>query len=259
MIQKLIRISLVALFAISSISCQNTQEKIQNFIISYNQNTRLITNQIVTSAKAEVESENIIKLKFETSIEDNESNKSLYKDIFPGMIGDLLSEDKAATGLLDEGVSFDVVFLADNNRELCSMIVDHKKMLEIIKNKLSKKSLAGEVGKNTSNDQVKLALEMMNRNLPITDKNAGTTVVKIDISDNKELVYYVEISDKDGAVLKNPNAKSLMKEGMLRAPQTSKVLSSVSGLGVNALKYIYQSKKGTVFTEIILSQEDLRK
>lgn len=258
MIKKIAAIGLIALLLIATVSCKNTQEKIQTFIIEYNQTASSYSNQIVTSTKAVAAEGNQIKLIFETSIEDNPTNKSIYKDIFPTVIADLLSNEKSSVELLEEGVKFDVVFLADNSKEIGSMIVDQKKMQEILKKKSTTIPSASSVGKNTENSQLKQALELMNRNLPIVDKAAGTKVIKIDVSEKNELVYYVEIDNKQGELLKGPEAKALMKESILRAPQTSKVLAGVRGLGVVAIKYVYQSSNGKVFNDVTLTQADLR-
>ncbi|MEC4048626.1 hypothetical protein OX284_004230 [Flavobacterium sp. SUN046] len=258
MIKKFAVIGLIALLLVATVSCKNTQEKMQTFIIEYNQTASSFSNQIVTSTKAEAEEGNQIKLIFETSIEDTPSNRAIYKDMFPTVIADLLSNEKSSIELLEEGVKFDVVFLADNTKEIGSMIVDQKKMQEIIKKKSTAIPTANSIGKNTENSELKQALELMNRNLPIVDKSAGTKVVKIDISEKHELVYFVEIDDKQGELLKGPEAKLLMKESILRAPQTSKVLAGVRGLGVVAIKYVYQSSKGKLFNEVTLTQADLR-
>ncbi|WP_395054318.1 hypothetical protein [Flavobacterium sp.] len=256
MYRNFIKISFVIILQILLVGCKNTLQKSHEFVNSYNLSAPMLTNQIITSTTAKVLPENIIEIRFETSLEQNEENKNSYTTIFPSMITNLFTKDETIKDLIDEGISFKVGFYASNNSKFSELTVDKTKIAEFEKSMISESKTVSADYNSKVSPELNQMLVVMNKSLPIVNKD-GTKILKIKISDNNELIYIVEIPEEYVQILKTENAKNMMKDEIKRGTDFKKIMSSVQSLNINKIKYIYQDTKGLKVNEINLNQNDL--
>jgi hypothetical protein len=115
------------------VSCKNTKQKIQEHVSSYNNSSSIKGTGITgTTAKAFL-NDNKIEIRIETNLEENDANKLTYKESFPDLLKEMIKNDQISKELIEEGVKFDVYFLAYNNAILAQQIVD-KEELAVIEN-----------------------------------------------------------------------------------------------------------------------------
>lgn len=115
------------------VSCKNTKQKMQEHVNIYNISSSIKGSGITsTSAKAFL-NDNKIEIRIETNLEENEANKLTYKDSFPDLLKEMIKNDQISRTLIEEGVKFDVYFLAYNNAILAQRVVD-KEELAVLEN-----------------------------------------------------------------------------------------------------------------------------
>jgi hypothetical protein len=123
------------------VSCKNTKQKIQEHVSNYNTSSSIKGSGITsTTAKAFLD-DNRIEIRIETNLEENDENKLAYKESFPALLKEMIKNDQISTELIDEGVTFDVYFLAYNNIILAKQLVD-KEELAVLENKSEDKKTA---------------------------------------------------------------------------------------------------------------------
>jgi predicted small secreted protein len=131
--RKITQIAFVVIAVLVLASCKNTKQKIQEHVSSYNTSSSIKGRGITsTSAKAFL-NDNKIEIRIETNLEENEANKLTYKESFPDLLKEMIKNDQISTALIEEGVKFDVYFLAYNNAILAQQIVD-KEELAVLEN-----------------------------------------------------------------------------------------------------------------------------
>ncbi|MFH6992550.1 hypothetical protein [Flavobacterium sp. FlaQc-48] len=110
------------------VSCKNTKQKIQEHVSTYNNSSSIKGHGITsTSAKAFL-NDNKIEIRIETNLEENDSNKLAYKESFPDLLKEMIKNDQISTALIEEGVTFDVYFLAYNNAILAQQLVNKEEL-----------------------------------------------------------------------------------------------------------------------------------
>ncbi|MEO7976605.1 hypothetical protein [Flavobacterium sp.] len=134
MIRKIIRITFAVFFAILLLSCKNTKQKIQEHVNVYNSSAALFQGKNIrgTTAKGFL-AESKIELRIETDLEQSDSNKLLSNQVFPELLTEMIKNDKISKELIEEGVVFDVYFLASNNTILNQQLIDKEKLAELTK------------------------------------------------------------------------------------------------------------------------------
>jgi hypothetical protein len=256
MIKKITQISFAIAIALFLVSCKNTKQKMQDYVNSYNNSTSMMQDEVIThtSAKALLQ-DNKIEIRIDTNLDQSASNKSIYKDMFPAFLGETMKKDPASVELINEGVTFEIYFLANNSTVLAELKVDREEL-----KKLLAKNNTNSLDKNTGSDvdsEMQQMLALMNQNMPIVNED-GTKVLKIDISDKNELVYKIEVPKQYSEVLKGEGAKVLMKENILRSSDLKNIIGSIKRYGITTIKYIYQDAKGQLVNDIILTEKDLK-
>jgi len=253
-----IKISLLVLCLLLLVSCKNTQEKMQDYVNNFNSYASLLQNEVITSTSAVASiPENEIRITFQTNLEQNEDNKEIYNKTLPTLIANLLKKDPSTMDLVEEGVHFKVAFLAENSSELTELIVDKKKMDELLKEPAFTPPTVASKNPNLT-PQMQEILALLNKNMPLENKAEGTKILKIDITEANELVYKVEVPDDYAKLLKMDSANELIKESLIRSGDFKKVLSAVIRFGITTVKYQYQNTKGVVVNTITLTQNDLK-
>lgn len=134
MIKKITHSLFVIIVILTLISCKNTKQKLQEYVVTYNSNAPgfKAENVTLTTARGYI-NDNKIELRFETNLEQNESNKTATIKRFPVLLKEMLNKDQIPKELVNEGVQFDVYFLADDNTVFVKEIVNAETMPELIK------------------------------------------------------------------------------------------------------------------------------
>lgn len=131
--KKITQIAFAFVLVLLLVSCKNTKQKIQEHVNTYNNSSSITGRGITgTTAKAFL-NDNKIEIRIETNLEENDTNKLTYKESFPDLLKEMVKNDQISKALIDEGVKFDVYFLAYNNAILAQQIVD-KEELAVLEN-----------------------------------------------------------------------------------------------------------------------------
>lgn len=131
--KKITQIAFCVIVVLLLVSCKNTKQKMQEHVNIYNISSSIKGSGITsTSAKAFL-NDNKIEIRIETNLEENEANKLTYKDSFPDLLKEMIKNDQISRTLIEEGVKFDVYFLAYNNAILAQRVVD-KEELAVLEN-----------------------------------------------------------------------------------------------------------------------------
>jgi len=132
--KKITQIAFVFAVLTLLVSCKNTKQKIQEHVSTYNNSSSIKGSGVTsTSAKAFL-NDNKIEIRIETNLEENDANKLTYKESFPNLLKEMIKNDQISTSLIEEGVTFDVYFLAYNNAILAQQSVG-KEELAALENK----------------------------------------------------------------------------------------------------------------------------
>ncbi|MCD9575774.1 hypothetical protein [Flavobacterium soyae] len=258
MIKKITQITCTIAIALFLVSCKNTKQKIQEYVNTFNNSSALFQNDVISSASAKAFlAENKVEIRIDTNLEADESSKSIYSQMFPSILSEMLKSDAASMELIKEGVTFEMFFLANNSTILAELKVDEKELNKI----LSKNNAASidrkELSSSGLNPEMEQMLAIMNQNMPITNED-GTKILKIEISDKNELVYKIEVPKQYSELLKGEGAKVLMKESILRSTDLKTILGSIQRYNITTIKYVYQDAKGKLVNDIVLTGKDLK-
>lgn len=259
MIRKITQITFAVALLFLMVSCQNTQQKMQSYVNTYNNSAALFNDNIITSTKAKALLEkNKIEIRIDTNLEQNETNKTLYSQLFPGILAQMLTKEADSKELIEEGVIFDVYFLAKDYSELAQLEVDKKELAKLLKGGIDlTEAEKAEASKSGVNSQMQEMLILMNRNLPITNAD-GSKILKIEVNGQNELLYKIELPKEFAEVLKGESSKALIKDELLRTANLKTVFGSVKKYGVTKIVYNYTDDKGKAVNTIIITEKDLQ-
>ena len=129
MIRKITQISFAIIIALLLVSCKNKKQKIQEHVNVYNNTAEFFTgkNIVWTTAKAFL-ADNKIEIRIVTDLEQNESSKLVSNQEFTGVLAEMIKDDKISKDLIEEGVLFDVYFLADNSTILAQKLIGKQEL-----------------------------------------------------------------------------------------------------------------------------------
>jgi len=134
MMKKISRILFVVAIVLMVLSCKNTKQKLQEYVISYNKTAVNFKSENVTLTTARgYMNDNKIELRFETDLEQNESNKTKASTEFPKLLKAMINKDQNFKDLVEEGVQFDVYYLANDNTVLEKRIINKEEMSLLMK------------------------------------------------------------------------------------------------------------------------------
>jgi len=134
MIRKISQISFAIILVLMLISCKNTKQKLQEYVVSYNAVAKSFKADHVTLTTARgYINDNKIELRFETDLKQEEPNKIASNIVFPKLLSDMIKKDQIPKELIEEGVQFDVYFLADDNTVLAKKIINREELAELMK------------------------------------------------------------------------------------------------------------------------------
>ncbi|MBB4803177.1 hypothetical protein HNP37_003252 [Flavobacterium nitrogenifigens] len=135
MIKKISQIACSLLVVLMLVSCKNTKQKLQEFVVTYNKTIApsfRADNITLTTARGYI-NDGKIELRFETDLEQNEANKSAAVTSFPKLIKLMIDKDQIPRQLIEEGVQFDVYFLADDNTVLDKEVLTGESLKDFLK------------------------------------------------------------------------------------------------------------------------------
>jgi len=133
MIRKITQLLFAVFFILLLVSCKNTKQKIQEHVITYNGSAALFTgkNIVWTTAKGFLD-DSKIEIRIITDLQLTEENKTLIVKDMNGIIAGMIKKDKISKDLIEEGVVFDVYFLADNHGSiLAQKLVGKQELAEL--------------------------------------------------------------------------------------------------------------------------------
>ena len=134
MMKKLSTILFVIAIVVMVVSCKNTKQKLQEYVVSYNKTAVNFKSENVTLTTARgYINDNKIELRFETDLEQNESNKTKAATEFPKLLKEMINKDENFKELVGEGVQFDLYFLANDNTVLEKKIINTEEMSSLLK------------------------------------------------------------------------------------------------------------------------------
>ncbi|RKR08478.1 hypothetical protein C8C83_0061 [Flavobacterium sp. 90] len=134
MIKKISQISFAIILVLMLISCKNTKQKLQEYVVSYNVAAKSFKADHVTLTTARgYINDNKIELRFETDLKQEEPNKVASAIVFPKLLSDMIKKNQIPKELIEEGVQFDVYFLADDNTVLSKKIINKEELAELLK------------------------------------------------------------------------------------------------------------------------------
>lgn len=116
------------------VSCKNTKQKIQEHVNVYNSSAEFFTgkNIVWTTAKGFLD-DSKIEIRIVTDLEQNESNKLVSSKEFSEVLVGMIKNDKISKDLIEEGVVFDVYFLADNSTIFAQKLISKQELAELSK------------------------------------------------------------------------------------------------------------------------------
>lgn len=133
--RKIIPTLFAVVVLMSLVSCKNTKQKLQEYVITYNTSTAKNfhkENITLTTARGYME-DGKIELRFETNLEQNESNKGAAAASFPKLLKEMIKENQIPQELVEEGVKFDTYFLADDNTVLAKEVINKEALPNLLK------------------------------------------------------------------------------------------------------------------------------
>ncbi|KAF2517663.1 hypothetical protein [Flavobacterium foetidum] len=134
MSRKLIKIFFAVSIIVLMTSCKNTKQKLQEFVPAYNAGASgfKAPHVTLTTARGYLK-DNKIELRFETDLEQNEANKKEAEKVFPDVMKELNLKNPAFKELVNEGVRFDLYYLAADNTVFIKEIVTKETVSEHLK------------------------------------------------------------------------------------------------------------------------------
>ena len=133
--KKITSVALVLMTVLMLVSCKNTKQKLQEYVVTYNKTIApsfRAENVTLTTARGYI-NDNKIELRFETNLEPTDQNKSEASASFPKLLKEMIRKDQIPQDLIVEGVRFDVYFLANDNTVLDKEILDNESIKEFLK------------------------------------------------------------------------------------------------------------------------------
>lgn len=131
--KKITQIAFAIMIMLVLVSCKNTKQKIQEHVSTYNNSSSIKGSGITSTTAKAFLNDSKIEIRIETNLEENDTNKLTYKESFPDLLKEMIKNDQISKELIEEGVKFDIYFLAYNNAILAQRVVD-KEELAVLEN-----------------------------------------------------------------------------------------------------------------------------
>ncbi|PBI88528.1 hypothetical protein BSF41_26560 [Flavobacterium sp. ACN2] len=135
MLKKISQIAFAIMMVLTLVSCKNTKQKLQEYVVTYNKTIApsfRAENVTLTTARGYINDDKI-ELRFETNLEQNEKNKIATSIAFTRMLKSMIEKDEIPRQLIEEGVQFDVYFLANDNTVLGKEVLTGESLKYLLK------------------------------------------------------------------------------------------------------------------------------
>ncbi|MCI9844643.1 hypothetical protein [Flavobacterium pectinovorum] len=126
--KKITQIAFAVAFAFFLVSCKNTKQKIQEHVSNYNNSSSIKGSGITSTTAKAFLNDNKIEIRIETNLEETEENKLTYSESFPDLLKGMIENNQISKELIEEGVRFDVYFLAYNNSIIAQKLVGEEEL-----------------------------------------------------------------------------------------------------------------------------------
>jgi len=143
--RKITQIAFVFIVVLFLASCKNTKQKIQEHVSTYNNSSSIKGSGITSTTAKAFLNDNKIEIRIETNLEENDTNRLTYKESFPDLLKEMIKNNQISRELIEEGVKFDVYFLAYNNAILAQRIVDKEELAVLEKDGDSKEKVTAKL------------------------------------------------------------------------------------------------------------------
>lgn len=145
MTKKITQIAFAFAIILLLVSCKNTKQKIQEHVTNYNTTSSIKGPHITsTDAKAFL-NENKIEIRIETNLEETDENKQAYSQSFPELLKGMVDNNQISKELIEEGVTFDVYFIAYNNSIIANKLIDKQELAVLLNGGSSEKKVAAKL------------------------------------------------------------------------------------------------------------------
>lgn len=245
-------LSALLLFVLSG--CDSTETKMKKFVNEFNVEAGKHSNDFLKLAYANITSKKKITIYFVTKLETDDPGNTMAKGFIPQLSAEMLKEVKQTSALLKDGVSFEIVLQSNNKTVLSRTNLDLNKYNEILAENAKTMSESGAAG----GSELEKMLAILNKSLPVTDPSTGIIIQKV-LVESKTLVYVGIIPDALVENFKSPEAKELVKQGIMESSNLTSVLQEMNKFGIRSLAYRYTTKDGAPVLEIPLTAADLMK
>jgi hypothetical protein len=133
MIKRITKIAITVFIVMLAISCKNTKQKLQEYVVAYNTDAPNYKSKGVTLTTARgYINDDKIELRFETDLEQNESNKKKAEENFSSLLREMLKKNQIPKELVEEGVEFHVYFLADDNTVFSKEVINKEEIIKFL-------------------------------------------------------------------------------------------------------------------------------
>ncbi len=282
MYQMFLKKSIFLLLIILLIGCRkSTKQKISDFIKEYNAYTfnadYRYPNLISTYAELATETKIRIVSKVRVEKRDIDRINSMEKKA-PMIWSKALSKDKELVKLMDDGVIFELVFLAEDGTELLNTDIDLLTFYTFYEppasdRKPSNKRLNYAFQEVPVNDEslseapkpktpmeveIDKTLKELNKNLPYIDPKSGNKVLNIEFSDKNELVYEVITYEDLKTIVMKGEDNIEFKTRIIQDKELKTLLKRVKRYGITKIKFVYFNSVGDRLTQIIINEDEMK-
>jgi len=131
--KRIIQISFTIALVIILVSCKNAKQQLQEYVTTYNSTAASFKAEDVTLTTARgYINDDKIELRFETNLQQNETNKVKVNTSFPKLLKEMINKNQIPKELVEEGIQFDAYFLADDNTVLVKQIINKESLPELL-------------------------------------------------------------------------------------------------------------------------------
>ena len=131
--KRIIQISFTIALVIILVSCKNAKQQLQEYVTTYNSTAASFKAEDVTLTTARgYINDDKIELRFETNLQQNETNKVKANTSFPKLLKEMINKNQIPKELVEEGIQFDAYFLADDNTVIVKQIIKKESLPELL-------------------------------------------------------------------------------------------------------------------------------
>ncbi len=248
------KITLLLFVSIIFFSCQSRKDKLRELAIKFNNDKTYLYDPNIKSLNAFTVGDSQINIRISLNIVKDPTDEITMDAILPQM-GKLILTGRTIQNLLDDGANFRIILQDKNDVEIANKLFNKEALNTIDKVDVSN---SFDQRNNSNNQDLNLILSTMNKVMPIIDKESGTEIYKVNISQQNELVYWVKVDKDLEDLLQIESIAAMMKEDICANSDLRNVFSTFRKYNVFKIKYNYCDAKEQIITSIAIKQSDLK-